>query len=182
MFASHPLDSSPSAPPQAEGRRGGRRMGVYSATHATPAGQGLAVGDHLTTSRRGYRHHGIYIGHGRVVHYPGLSGLRVPGPVQEVTLSQFARGRSIHIVKHKDAVYAPWQVAERARARLGEDCYDLLRNNCEHLCNWCISGRSTSPQVERHAGASMLTMSMATIAAGVVLPFLEALVRLRGSS
>jgi Lecithin retinol acyltransferase len=32
---------------------------------------GLAAGTHLVVSRRGYRHHGIYVGQGRVIHYAG---------------------------------------------------------------------------------------------------------------
>jgi hypothetical protein len=31
---------------------------------------------------------------------------------------------------------------------LGERCYDVLRNNCEHFCNWCQVGESRSTQVE----------------------------------
>jgi len=34
----------------------------------------LPLGAHLSTSRFGYTHHGVYAGHGRVVHYSGLSG------------------------------------------------------------------------------------------------------------
>ena len=34
-----------------------------------------ALGTHLVASRRGYTHHGIYVGGGMVVHYAGLSGL-----------------------------------------------------------------------------------------------------------
>ena len=50
------------------------------------------LGAHLTTSRRGYTHHGMYVGHGRVVHYSGFSGLWQGGPVEEVSLSRFAVG------------------------------------------------------------------------------------------
>lgn len=47
------------------------------------------LGAHLTTSRRGYTHHGMYVGRGRVVHYSGLSGFWQGGPVEEVSLSRF---------------------------------------------------------------------------------------------
>jgi hypothetical protein len=47
------------------------------------------LGTHLTTTRRGYCHHGIYVGKGRVVHYSGLSGAFWQcGPVEEVSLSR----------------------------------------------------------------------------------------------
>ena len=37
--------------------------------------------------------------------------------------------------------------------RLGEDCYSVLTNNCEHFCEWCVRGEHRSYQVdERSAG------------------------------
>jgi hypothetical protein len=39
-------------------------------------------------------------------------------------------------------------IVRRARSRLGERRYHLLRNNCEHFCNWCQLGESRSEQVE----------------------------------
>ena len=43
------------------------------------------VGAHVVTQRRGYTHHGIYVGASQVVHYAGLArGLR-RGPVEEIS-------------------------------------------------------------------------------------------------
>jgi hypothetical protein len=108
-----------------------------------------ALGAHLITSRRGYHHHGLYIGHGRVVHYSGLSGFWQCGPVEEVSLSRFVNGRPVRIIDHFDSRYTPEEIVRRARSRLGEDDYRLLTNNCEHFCNWCVCGVSRSAQVER---------------------------------
>ena len=45
------------------------------------------MGAHIVAQRRGYIHHGIYVGAAKVVHYAGLSrGLR-RGPVEEISLS-----------------------------------------------------------------------------------------------
>ena len=107
------------------------------------------LGAHLTTSRRGYTHHGVYIGHGRVVHYSGLSGFWQCGPVEEVSLSRFAVGHSVQIVVHDRSAYSPEEIVRRARSRIGEDDYRLLTNNCEHFCYWCLCGVSRSAQVER---------------------------------
>jgi hypothetical protein len=50
------------------------------------------LGSHLVRPRRGYLHHGIYVGARKVVHHPGLAhGLR-RGPVEEVPFPHFARG------------------------------------------------------------------------------------------
>jgi Lecithin retinol acyltransferase len=107
------------------------------------------LGAHLTTSRRGYTHHGIYVGHGRVVHYSGLSGFWHCGPVEEVSLSRFAVGRPVRAANQGRASYSPREIVQRARSRIGENDYRLLTNNCEHFCNWCVCGVSRSPQAER---------------------------------
>jgi lecithin:retinol acyltransferase len=108
------------------------------------------LGAHLTTTRRGYCHHGIYVGEGRVVHYSGLSGgFWQCGPVEEVSLSRFAVGRPVRIVDHPQSPHSAAEIVRRARSRLGENDYRLLTNNCEHFCNWCLSGVSYSAQVQK---------------------------------
>ena len=102
--------------------------------------------------RRGYSHHGVYVGHGRVVHYSGLSGAWQRGPVEEVSLLRFANGYEVRIVDHLDPPYSPEEIVRRARSRLGENDYRVLTNNCEHFCNWCLSGVSLSAQVARPFG------------------------------
>lgn len=102
---------------------------------------------HLVTPRALYSHHGIYIGRGRVIHYAGLAyGFR-RGPVEDVPLVQFARGRDIRI--RRDArKFNSREVVERARSRLGESRYRLLTNNCEHFCSWALRDECYSKQVE----------------------------------
>jgi hypothetical protein len=114
------------------------------------------LGAHLFTSRRGYSHHGVYVGRGRVVHYSGLSRRWQSGPVEEVSLSRFINGRPLRIVDHPEAKYSPEEIVRRARSRLGENDYRLLTNNCEHFCNWCLSGVSRSAQVEQRLPLRML--------------------------
>jgi hypothetical protein len=90
----------------------------------------------------------VYVGGGRVVHYSGLSGFWQCGPVEEVSLSRFVKGRPVRIIDHFESRYSPEEIVRRARSRLGEGDYRLLTNNCEHFCNWCVSGVSRSAQVE----------------------------------
>ncbi len=89
------------------------------------------LGAHLVTPRWGFEHHGLYAGNGRVIQYTGFKSLFRVGPVEEVPLAEFSRGRPISV------------------KRLGEDLYRLVSNNCEHFVEWCISGLSRSYQVER---------------------------------
>jgi hypothetical protein len=112
-----------------------------------------ALGAHLITPRRGYLHHGIYVGASRVVHYSGLSrGLR-RGPVEEVPLAGFACGRPIWVRRTASSTFDLWEIVGRARSRVGENCYRLLTNNCEHFCEWCLRGTPRSLQVEEWAAA-----------------------------
>lgn len=104
---------------------------------------------HLVTARRGYTHHGIYVGNGKVVHYAGLSRSWRSGPVEEVTLAEFACGRPIRVRPCNNPQFDPNEVVARARSRLGENCYQVLTNNCEHFCEWCLRGKNRSSQVDR---------------------------------
>ena len=106
------------------------------------------LGSHLVTPRRGYLHHGIYVGDGRVVHYAGLANGLYRGPVEEVPLSRFTRGRPVWVKSHAPSSFECREVIQRARSRVGEDCYRLLTNNCEHFCEWCLRGEHRSYQVE----------------------------------
>jgi Lecithin retinol acyltransferase len=108
------------------------------------------LGSHLTAARRGYWHHGVYVGKSRVVHYSGFSGgLWQCGPVEEVSLARFAMGHAVRIIEHPQSPYSPGEIVRRARSRIGENDYRLLTNNCEHFCNWCLNGVSHSAQVPR---------------------------------
>jgi lecithin:retinol acyltransferase len=127
------------------------------------------LGAHMVTPRRGYTHHGIYVGGGRVVQYGGLSwGLR-RGCVEEVPLSQFSQGRPVWVRVAGSHWFDRHEVVRRARMRLGEDRYSVLTNNCEHFCEWCVRGEHRSYQVDdRIAGYQ-----------GVVLKLIELLARTR---
>jgi len=105
-------------------------------------------GAHLITSRVGYTHHGIYVGEGKVVHYTGLFSSK-HGLVEEVELTDFAAGRSVTVLACANARFTHREIIARARSRLGERRYDLLANNCEHFCAWCITGEGRSAQIER---------------------------------
>jgi hypothetical protein len=103
----------------------------------------------LVTTRRGYTHHGIHVGGGRIVHYAGLCRLLDRGPVEEVALAVFARGRAVAVRQDPAVRYPAEIVVARARSRLGENRYRIATNNCEHFCAWCLRGESRSEQIER---------------------------------
>jgi Lecithin retinol acyltransferase len=106
------------------------------------------LGAHLVTPRRGFAHHGIYVGNGRVVHYGSFPLYWRRGAVEEVSFASFAFGHPVWVRPHAVSRFAAEEVRDRARSRLGESCYRLFTNNCEHFCEWCIGGEPRSYQVE----------------------------------
>jgi hypothetical protein len=116
------------------------------------------LGSHLVTPRRGYLHHGIYVGARKVVHYSGLAhGLR-RGPVEEVPFTHFAHGHRVLVKSDAPSDFDVREVICRARSRVGEDRYRLLTNNCEHFCEWCLRGTARSFQVEAWLARPRLTL------------------------
>ncbi len=106
------------------------------------------LGGHLGTPRFGYLHHGIYVGGGYVVHYSGYAYGLHRGPVEEIELARFTAGRSLWVASNAKSIFDRSEVVRRARSRIGESCYRLLTNNCEHFCEWCLNGEQRSYQVE----------------------------------
>jgi hypothetical protein len=83
------------------------------------------------------------------VHYAGLAHGPFRGHVEEVSLEQFACGRSVWTRRSNVPALNAQEVIRRARSRVGENRYRILRNNCEHFCEWCLRGEARSYQVER---------------------------------
>ena len=109
------------------------------------------IGTHLKVSRAGglYTHHGIYVGNGEVIHYAGFCEIFKYEPVGQVSLAEFQREAThIDIISHhNNCIYTPEEIVCRAKSRLHENKYSLLRNNCEHFVSWCITGKAISKQV-----------------------------------
>lgn len=105
----------------------------------------MMTGDHISVCMGHYRHHGIYVGGGQVVH------LRKATTCVELTsVEEFTEGRAI--TTHASGGFT---AAIRALRRVGEWGYDLIVKNCEHLCHWAVNGSHWSPQVSaRLTGAA----------------------------
>ena len=141
-------------------RRLARSIEACSATRGlNPNLLELLPGTRLIVRRRAYFHHGIYAGNGRVIHYAGWFH-SVRGLVEEVTIEHFTAGRRYSIGRTPANRQRGEQVVQRARSRLGERCYHLLRNNCEHFCNWCQLGESRSEQIETLARPTILLFGL----------------------
>ena len=123
--------------------------GVCRSDRLLAANEEPLLGSHLVTPRRGFAHHGIYVGRGNVVHYRSVVRHFCRGPVEEVSLASFAQQRAIWVRSQSAPRFDGTEVTRRARSRLGEDRYRLLSNNCEHFVEWCLRDEHRSYQVER---------------------------------
>ena len=108
-------------------------------------------GDIIRVSRGLYKHYGVYVGGGHVIHYSGsIVGKLTEEPrVEEVSLKDFLEGATSYEYRVEETdCYSPEETVRRARSRLGEQKYDLVFRNCEHFARWCKSGEDRSYQVE----------------------------------
>lgn len=113
----------------------------------SPGIDALAPGTELIVDRLAYRHHGIYLGDGLVIHYSGR--VRRPhGLIETVALRSFVGKRRVYVGRTPAESLDGEAIVRRAQSRLGERRYAILSNNCEHFCNWCYVGESRSTQVD----------------------------------
>ena len=162
----------------------------------------LAAGDHVYTHRSGgaYAHHGIYCGHGEVVHLlgPGVAGLCSGGHlsascgsmVVRTSLAEFHSGAPVHraqyacslleSVYHRGFMYKaagsePGEVLQRAQSRQGStEEWHVLSNNCEHLAYFCKTGLAldNSPLTGAGQAGSTLRLLATGVAAARLLPLI----------
>jgi len=89
-----------------------------------------------------YEHHGIDCGDGTVIHYRKSSET-----IERTSMGIFSDGHKIYLRSYTTS-FTPDVVIRRAISRLGEQQYNLLFSNCEHLATWCKTGISESSQVQ----------------------------------
>lgn len=113
-------------------------------------------GDLIRVQRKlGYYHFGIYIGHGKIVHFSADKDDSIFDNthirIQLGKLEDFLRGDILEVNLPFNALYSRGQVCRRAKKMVGSKelegkVYDLLGNNCEHFANYCYYGYSISDQ------------------------------------
>jgi len=134
-----------------------------------------APGAHVSTARRGYVHHGIYLGDGLVAHYAGfVRGLR-PGPIETVSIERFTQGRPLHVIPESELSFSSDEIVQRARSRVGEDRYHFINNNCEHFCEWCLRAEHRSYQVDRWLSWPLRTLEKLITLPGCCARVLDAI-------
>ena len=118
-----------------------------------------------------YRHFGIYIGYGRVIHFAAPNGDMDAkrAYIHETSLSHFSEGSKVYVMKFpqkyesgsalrtlvKSSEYelqTPKQTVARAKSMLGrkglkDKGYNIIFNNCEDFAIWCKTNVAESKQV-----------------------------------
>ena len=113
----------------------------------------MSRGDHLFVRRRHYTHHGIDCGDGTVIHFGRKSAGGAGRRVERVSRTEFARGGDIRVKTYRFQLPTE-QILRNAESRLGETNYSLVRNTCEHVATWSVTGRRPSTQVRNWAVAA----------------------------
>lgn len=126
----------------------------------------MARGDHLYFLRAAgtYSHHGLDCGDGTVIHYESSPWMKLAGcfssaeppRIARTSLADFSQGNEVFVRQYSESTNL--QDAEiaiaRAEERIGEECYDIFGNNCEHFVVWCKTGVADSSQVGAHRRAA----------------------------
>lgn len=102
-----------------------------------------------------FRHYGVDIGDGTVVHFRGeMQCVHSDAWIQHTSIEEFCREGCIRTAREIRYRYPPDVVAERALSQVGCNFggYNFLTNNCEHFANWCACGRRISRQVMMRKG------------------------------
>ena len=112
----------------------------------------LVPGDHVYVKRttRHYKHHGIYIGHGRVIHVSGSIREKRDPEVRETDLATFLNGGILRRRVYKKRLPAS-ETIRLAKKKLHNTSFSILQNNCEHFATWCVTGKKKSRQVRKIA-------------------------------
>lgn len=113
-------------------------------------------GDILFADRLFYKHYGVYVGGGNVVHFAANEGKETNAAnayIQKITLKDFCKGAVFHVDKSVPHRYSGEEIVRRALSCVGTRGgeYNLVFNNCEHFAAWCASGEERSRQVEEAA-------------------------------
>ena len=110
-------------------------------------------GDVVVADRGLYKHYGIYVGGGKVIHYSAGMGIELDADkakIIEGPLADFLDGSALYVEESDEpGAFPPDRVVERAKSMLGQlhGEYNIAFNNCEHFTHWCKYGTKESSQV-----------------------------------
>lgn len=126
--------------------------------------------DYIIFRTAKYRHYGIDIGHGRVIHFQGDSfWSRHECRVIESSMEAFLKDGTLGFIHNVEYAFSRNEVVLRAMDAIGTDFggYSIKGNNCEHFARWCVTGvRSAQQSVFYNYFPFSQTLVLRTVAAG----------------
>jgi len=96
-----------------------------------------------------YKHYGVDVGNGNIVHFHCPSILKAhQASIARCTTEEFSKDGVIEIENFIDPGFSPEEIACRAESMLHSnfDGYRVKNNNCEHFSTWCATGVRVSKQ------------------------------------
>lgn len=96
-----------------------------------------------------YRHYGIGLGNGTVVHFSCESIVSMKNALVVITtLEDFARDGVVEVDRNLVPAFGTETIVNRALSAIdqGFDAYHPRYNNCEHFAAWCATGEKKSQQ------------------------------------
>ncbi len=96
-----------------------------------------------------YRHYGIDVGNGEVVHFQSDSvWTRSESKIIKTSMTAFLKDGHCGVVQLVDYAFSREEVVFRALSMVGTNFggYRIISNNCEDFANWCATGYRRSNQ------------------------------------
>ncbi|PKM52501.1 MAG: hypothetical protein CVV02_01755 [Firmicutes bacterium HGW-Firmicutes-7] len=106
--------------------------------------------DQLIARTMIYRHYGIEVEDGNIIHFICDSILYThEGSIRKTTMEDFLKGGEKKVDLEMSVKFSRERVVKRAYSRLNTtfDGYHVYNNNCEHFAAWCANGNKVSRQV-----------------------------------
>lgn len=96
-----------------------------------------------------YKHYGVDVGNGNVIHFHCSSILKIHrASITQCSLEEFSKDGVIEIDNPTGHDFSLEEIACRAESKLFSDFdgYRIKHNNCEHFSMWCATGYRISKQ------------------------------------
>lgn len=106
--------------------------------------------DQLIARTMTYRHYGIEVEDGNVIHFICDSILYTnEGTIKKTSMEEFLKDGVKEIDSNIECKFSKERIVKRAYSRLNTkfNGYSIYNNNCEHFAAWCANGNKTSRQV-----------------------------------
>lgn len=119
------------------------------------------IGDHLVTPQPEGHHHGLFVGHDKVIHCLPFTSGEHSGQLMLTSLTEFSQHCTIEVKPHAQRLFSREESLTRAYARLSEGAQGQPFTNSEQFVTWCIEGLVRPPRLLQTAVATVVAAEVA---------------------